>query len=81
MRTRSPRLLILDHMMPDVNGLELLESIRRDPRLRHTHAVIYSGADGDAERGRANELGSAWLVKGAALEALIAHVRREYGMA
>ncbi|WP_179957716.1 hybrid sensor histidine kinase/response regulator [Exilibacterium tricleocarpae] len=37
-------LIILDHNMPGMSGLELAERIDRDPKLRHTPMIMLSGA-------------------------------------
>ena len=39
---QHPALVILDVMMPDVSGLEVLRSIRRDPALDGTPVIIVS---------------------------------------
>jgi CheY-like chemotaxis protein len=38
----QPDVMILDIMMPDVSGLEVLRFIRRDPRLLHIPVIIVS---------------------------------------
>jgi DNA-binding response OmpR family regulator len=41
-RTERPDAILLDVMMPDVSGLEVLKFIRREPRLKHIPVVIVS---------------------------------------
>lgn len=57
-------LILLDINMPDVNGFELLEQIRRNDRLRHITVVMCSGSDYEPDQKRAFTLGAAgYLVK------------------
>ncbi len=37
-----PNIVILDVMMPDISGLEVLRYMRRDPRLKHIPVIILS---------------------------------------
>ena len=57
-------LIVTDINMPDINGLELVSFVKRDPRYRSTPLVIVSteGSERDREKGLA--LGAdAYLVK------------------
>ena len=46
-RTLHPRLILLDAVMPDMDGQEVLEVIRNDPALHGTRVVIVSGSEAD----------------------------------
>lgn len=60
-----PDLVILDAMMPFIDGMEVLTSIRRDPRTQTIPVVMYSALSDPETRRRALELGaSAYWVKG-----------------
>lgn len=37
-----PDVVILDIMMPDVSGLEVLRFMRREPQLKHTPVIVVS---------------------------------------
>jgi DNA-binding response OmpR family regulator len=49
----KPDLIILDIMMPDVSGLDVLRQMRRDPALAHIPVVIVSakGTPADIKNG------------------------------
>jgi len=68
-----PALILLDLMMPGVNGWELLDQLHADAKLRTIPVVLVSGA-GDLET-RAVSLGAAgYLRKPFDLESLVAAV-------
>ena len=48
--TERPDLLLLDIVMPNRNGYELLRSIKRDARTRHTPVVLVSSKNQDSDR-------------------------------
>jgi two-component system chemotaxis response regulator CheY len=57
-------LIVTDINMPDINGLELVSFVKRDPRYRHTPLLIVSTEGSERDRDRGLELGaSAYLVK------------------
>jgi CheY-like chemotaxis protein len=69
----QPSLILLDLMMPGMNGWQLLEVLHADPRLRKIPVVLVSGA-GDLAT-RASALGVAgYLRKPFDLEALVTAV-------
>ena len=53
----SPDLVILDVFMPVVDGLQLLEMIRRDPEVADTAVVILTASDDPEIESRASDLG------------------------
>ena len=50
---KKPAAVILDIMMPDLSGLEVLRFMRRDPRLSHIPVIIVSARSmpSDIQRG------------------------------
>ena len=44
-----PDILLLDYMLPDINGNIVCQRVRSDPRLSHTKIIIVSGAVDPAE--------------------------------
>jgi CheY-like chemotaxis protein len=41
--TLTPDLVVLDIMMPDINGLEVLAQLKTDPATRHIPVMIVTG--------------------------------------
>ena len=52
-----PKLILLDLKLPKVDGLEVLEQIRRDPRTRALTVVILSSSKGEQDRIQGYRLG------------------------
>ena len=42
---KSPHLVILDLMLPDMNGYQICEKIRQDIALRHIPVIMFTGMD------------------------------------
>lgn len=62
---KSPSLVLLDIMMPEMDGIEMLSQMRHDPKLAAIPVIMYTGVDDPAVRLSAEKLGiSAYLVKG-----------------
>jgi two-component system sensor histidine kinase ChiS len=51
-------LILLDLMMPDMYGLNVLQEIKADPNLQHLKVIIQSASSDMAERQRAFDLGA-----------------------
>lgn len=63
---RCPELLILDVMMPVIDGIELLRRLRSDTRWKDIPVIIYSADFTKSRMEEAMGLGaSAYFVKGA----------------
>lgn len=58
LRGDLPDLVILDVMMPDLNGVELLRRIRADVRTATVPVVIYSALDDDQWEAQARDAGA-----------------------
>lgn len=57
-REQHPDIILLDIMMPHVNGLDILEVIRGDLEFQHVPVLILTAASDDEVRFRALELGA-----------------------
>jgi CheY-like chemotaxis protein len=51
-------LVILDWMMPEMDGLEVLRRLREEPRTRDVKVILYSAADEPETARKALELGA-----------------------
>lgn len=64
MKNFNPSLVILDIMLPDKNGLDILAEMKQDVELKQVPVVIFSNRDEQTDRSRASELGAnAYYVK------------------
>jgi CheY-like chemotaxis protein len=61
-RRELPSLVLLDLMMPNLSGVEVLALIRHDPRLQHLPVVVISG-DANARNLALRSGASACLLK------------------
>jgi two-component system response regulator VicR len=64
-----PALVLTDYMMPQMNGLQLLEAVRASPALRDLPVVMMSAVHGHPPR--VSELGARFLSKPFELEDLL----------
>jgi DNA-binding response OmpR family regulator len=58
LRERTPDLLILDWMMPEIDGAEVLRRLRADPQTRSVRVMVYTAADEPAVEREAMRLGA-----------------------
>lgn len=64
-RKREPALVILDYMMPDMSGLDMLREARAGGLLNHVPVVMYSASSVWSLEAEGLELGvTAWIPKG-----------------
>jgi Ala-tRNA(Pro) deacylase len=71
-----PTAILLDLMLPDMNGLDVYERLRRAGPLRRTPVVIVTALDDAAARERGRQLGAdAYLTKPFLPQALMEEVR------
>jgi len=63
-RSFKPDLILLDIMMPKLNGLEVLKKLKADPDTRKTPAVVLTNLAGSGDVQAALELGAVrYIVK------------------
>lgn len=64
LRNSTPDLILLDLVMPKMSGLEVLEMVKRDPRLSPVPVLILSNLGEDADIQRGIEMGAIdYLIK------------------
>lgn len=74
---RKPDLIFLDLVMPEANGYEVCEQLRKLSCFRNTPIVILTGSDGYSNRLRANFVkASGFLSKPLNAEAVLGEIRR-----
>jgi two-component system response regulator len=60
----APDLVLLDLNLPKVNGFEVLEEMKADPRLKTIPVIVMSGSNREEDQARAYRLqAAAYLVK------------------
>jgi len=73
---RPPDLLLLDLMMPDMDGFELLKLVRQDPRGRDIRVLILSARTGPQDQLESLQLGAnAYVFKPFSPRDLVRQVR------
>ncbi|MGZ0169620.1 MAG: response regulator [Planctomycetales bacterium] len=75
-REEAPDVLLLDLMMPDVSGLDILEAMQSDTKLKRIPVIILTASSDRGTRLRALELGATdFLAKPLDLEELAPRLR------
>ena len=60
----SPHVVVADIMMPEMDGFELCEHIRQDPRYAKLPIILLTARDSDVDRRRGTEVGGdAYITK------------------
>ena len=81
-RQPAPDLVLLDVMMPEMDGYEVCRRLRDDPATRDIPVVFVTGHSSDEERAQGLALGAAgFLVKPVDPEVLFSTVREIFGQA
>jgi CheY-like chemotaxis protein len=83
LKDSKPDLILLDHMMPEVDGLTFLSGIRRFPKWKQIPVIMMTGMKDKTHQRRAETLGvNEYLVKNEyTLPELMAHIRRHLPIA
>ena len=74
-RTARPDLIVLDVMMPKLDGFAVLSAVRADPLLAGTRVLMLTAKGREADQRKARALGAdAYMTKPFATSALITQV-------
>jgi CheY-like chemotaxis protein len=66
LRLHLPKLVILDVMMPGMDGLEVLRQIRSDARTANLPVIMFTASSDDGHRAQAHGLNATdYWIKGA----------------
>jgi PAS domain S-box-containing protein len=75
-RANTPELILADIMMPRMNGVELLQAVRGDERLRVVPFIMLSARTGEESRGEDLDAGADdYLIKPFSANELLSRVR------
>lgn len=76
LKTRTPDLIILDIMLPGIDGLELIRIIGRNPKTRNIPVIFLSAKNEETDIVIGIELGAAdYITKPFSVKVLIARIR------
>ena len=71
-----PDIVLLDIMMPDVNGYEICEYIKTHKKLMHCQVVFLSAKSSEADRQKGLELGaSLYIAKPFSTRTIVAQIK------
>jgi phosphoribosyl 1,2-cyclic phosphodiesterase/CheY-like chemotaxis protein len=75
-RLHQPRVVLLDIVMPGMDGLTVCHAIKTDPELGQTRVLVMSSKDFEVERSRAKAMGAeGFLPKPVSPEALLRQIQ------
>jgi len=75
-RTHRPDLVVLDVMMPKLDGFAVLETVRSEPELAHTRILMLTAKGGEADRQKGLSLGAdAYMTKPFSTRELVEQVK------
>ena len=79
-RTEMPDLIVLDYMMPDLNGVEVCQALRGDPVTAHIPIIMLTARTDTRTQSEAESAGiDAFLTKPIKTEALLGESQRLIG--
>jgi len=58
LKTFKPDLVLLDLLLPQQNGFEVLRMVKKDPLLKKTMVIVYSSLSQGDDRAKALQLGA-----------------------
>jgi DNA-binding response OmpR family regulator len=80
-QAEQPDLVLLDVMMPKMNGFQVCELLRQDPRTAGAHVIFLTAKGQEYDRARGEEVGAdAYITKPFNPDELLATARRAVGL-
>lgn len=77
----APDLLLLDIFLPGMNGLDLLDQLRKSDSTKELQVVVISNTDQIDSRNRAKELGADFIIKASTTpDAIVEVVKQKLGL-
>ena len=77
-KNEKPDILLLDIIMPNMNGYEVLKAIRKDPKLDKLPIIVLTNLSQSSDEAEARNLGATdYLIKSnVSLKELIVHINK-----
>lgn len=77
----TPDIVILDVMLPSLDGFSILKQVRADPRLKALRVIVLTAKGQAQDRRTAEEIGAdAFITKPFSNKDVVEHVRRLAGL-
>ncbi len=77
-----PDLILLDVMLPDISGHQVISRIKQDPDTRTIPVIFLSAMDGESDEARGMALGAAdYITKPFSLPSILARIRAHLELA
>jgi DNA-binding response OmpR family regulator len=74
--TFKPDLIVLDVLLPDADGRDLLAALKKDPKTTRIPVLLWSGRYPDSDRAIALDLGAEEFVEKGPADELVAKIER-----
>ena len=58
LHSHTPDAVVLDIILPDINGFDILETIRKDEKYNKTAVIMFTNLSEDTDKKRAQDLGA-----------------------
>lgn len=81
MKALKPQLVLLDLIMPNKNGFQVLEEAKSDPELKDIRVIVFSNLNQEEDRERAQKLGAVdfWVKSDIAINDVVGKINQIIG--
>ena len=76
LKTVKPDLIVLDVLLPDADGRDLLAALKKDPKTTHIPVLLWSARYPDSDRAIALDLGAEEFVEKGPADQLVSKIER-----